>query len=132
MKKHLNLPAYPGEVRNYQQQAVEPGNVELVVKMSLASELRIIEDAPNSFILESSSDALRIEGDYTKSFNSVDLPISVNLRVSEGDAILNAESLVYCCRQELCLIKRILLKVPVSARRGNGIDRITVEMPITF
>ncbi len=132
MKERLDLPAYPGEIRTYQQQAVEPGRVELTVIMSLASELKIIEDAPNSFTLETSSDALRIEGEYTKSFSGTDLPISVKLKVSEGDSLLNAESLVYCCREELCFIKRIMLKVPVSARKGNGIDRITLELPITF
>lgn len=132
MKDYFTLPAYPGEIMNYQQQAVEPGRVELIVKMSMASELKIIADAPNSLILESSSDDLRIEGDFTKSFSGADLPISVNLKVAEGDSLLNAESRVYCCREELCFIKRILLKVPVSARKGNGIDRITLELPITI
>ncbi len=132
MKNNLDLPAYPGEIRNYQQQAVQPGRVELTVKMSLGSELKIIADAPNSFALASTSDAVKIEGDYMKSFSSMDLPITVKLEVSEGDSLLNAESLVYCCREELCFVKRILLKVPVSARKGNGIDRITLELPITF
>jgi len=131
MKDHLDLPAYPGEIRSYQQQSVEPGRVALTLKMTMASELKIIEDAPNSFALASSSDAVRIEGDYTKSFSGTDLPLTVNLDVSEGDSLLNAESLVYCCREELCFIKRIMLKIPVSARKGNGIDRITLELPIT-
>lgn len=132
MKDYINLPAYPGEIRNYQQQAVEPGRVELVVKMSLASDLKIIEDAPNSFTLASPSGAVRVEGEPAKSFSGAKLPLTVNLDVSEGESLLDAESLVYCCREELCFIKRIMLKVPVSARKGNGIDRITLELPITF
>lgn len=128
---HLDLPAYPGEIRHYRPQEVEPGRVELIVKMSMASELKIIEDAPNYFNLASSSDSVRIEGDFIKTFHRTDLPISVKLDIAEGDCLLNAESLVYCCREELCFIKRIMLKVPVSARKGNGIDRITLELPIT-
>lgn len=131
-RNHLDLPAYPGEIRNYRQQEVEPGRVELIVKMNMASELKIIEDAPNSINLASSSDSVRIEGDNRKTFSGTDLPITVNIDVAEGDSVLNAESLVYCCRGELCFIKRIMLKVPVSARKGNGIDRIWLELPITY
>lgn len=127
----LNSPSYP-EIRNYRQQAVEPGRVELIVKMSMASELKIIGDAPNSFTLESSSGALRIEGDRARPFSGTDLPLSATLDVSEGESLLRAEALVYCCKEELCMIKRILLKVPVSAQKGNGIDRITLELPITL
>lgn len=129
--KKFDLPAYPGEVRNYDQQSVEPGKVELTVKMSMASELQLIEDAPNSFTLASPSDAVQIEGESAKSFSSTDLPLKLQIKIPEGDSLLNAESLVYCCREELCFIKRIMLKVPVSARKGNGIDRITLELPIT-
>jgi len=131
-KNKLDLPAYPGEIRNCQPQAVEPGRVKLLLKMNLASELKLIENAPNSFVLESVSNTVRIEGDYTKSFSGVDPPLTADLDVSEGDSLLNAESLVYCCKEDLCFIKRIMLKVPVSARKGNGIDRITLELPITF
>lgn len=132
MKERLDLPAYPGEVRHYRQQDVEPGNVEVVVKMSMASDLKIIEDAPNSFTLKSLSDFVRVEGEPAKSFRGADLPVRMNLNVTEGESLLDAESLVYCCREDLCFIKRIMLKVPVSARRGNGIDRITLELPITL
>jgi len=132
VKERLDLPAYPGEVRNYQRQTVEPGKVEVVVKMSMASDLKIIEDAPNSFTLKSLSDSLRVEGEPAKSFRGADLPVRMNLDVSEGESLLDAESLVYCCREDLCFIKRIMLKVPVSARKGNGIDRITLELPITY
>jgi hypothetical protein len=57
-------------------------------------------------------------------------PLSVPVRVSEGDANLIVELVLYYCEAEketLCYFKEVRVTVPVKAKKGAGNSRVGVS-----
>lgn len=119
---------YAGESVDLPAQVIEPGDATLTVQLELPAGFKLNEQAPSALSVSSSEPAI-LSIEAQQPFRNPRFPVAVPIKVSEGDAIITAELVLYYCesaREALCYFKEARLTIPVKARRGAGTRKISV------
>ncbi len=113
-------------------QVVAPGVTTLRITFRSPEHAHLNSAAPGRFELRSSSDAVARLGESTLTWRtdepSVTLPVPIEL--SEGEAEITGEGVVYFCRtgeEALCLIQRVELVAPIRVSATASAGEVVVE-----
>lgn len=102
-----------------------PGEGRLALTLSLPEGYKANHLAPLQVNLTFAGDAVQGAGRTSLSVQEPDYPVTLefDLTFQEGQGSLNADVLLYYCREteaELCLIRHALLELPVQVAGGTG------------
>jgi thiol-disulfide isomerase/thioredoxin len=113
--------AFAGEAVALAEQAVEPGDATLTINVELPTGYKLNALAPTVVKITSSGQPLFADGE--KTLRNPQFPVSVPLKLTEGDATVKADLVIYYCeakKESLCFFKEVLVSVPVKAKKGAG------------
>ncbi len=111
---------FTGERIELPAQTVEPGDANLVLQLELPAGYKLNAQAPSVVTVNTA-------GGNPQSFRDPKFPLSVPVKVSEGEATVNATFTLYYCeagKESLCYFKEALLSVPVKAKKGAGASKL--------
>jgi thiol-disulfide isomerase/thioredoxin len=112
---------FTGETIELAAQPVEPGDATLTLQLELPAGHKLNALAPTTITVSFAGQAEQV-------FRNPQLPISVPIKVSEGETAIKADFLIYYCesgKESLCFIKEARLVVPVKAQKGAGTRRLS-------
>ena len=120
---------FAGEIIEIPEQAVEPGDVTLTVQLEFPQGYKLNAIAPTSLTItaphgSSVGSSPRAE----QNFSNPNFPVTVPLKIGEGEAAVRADFVVYFCeaaKESLCFFKEARLSIPVKAIKGAGNQRLT-------
>jgi thiol-disulfide isomerase/thioredoxin len=107
---------FAGETIELPAQTVEPGDATLTLNLELPKGYKLNALAPSSVVVASVSGADQV-------IRNPQFPITAQLKLSEGDATVKANFVIYYCESEkesLCYFKEAVVSVPVKVKLGAG------------
>jgi hypothetical protein len=107
---------FAGETIELPAQTVEPGDATLTLNLELPKGYKLNALAPSSVVVASVSGADQV-------IRNPQFPITARLKLSEGDATVKADFVIYYCESEkesLCYFKEAVVSVPVKVKLGAG------------
>jgi hypothetical protein len=117
---------FAGEIVEIPAQEIEPGEATLTLNLELPKGYKLNELAPSALKLTASDKSLSL---ITESpLRNPKFPLSVPIKVSEGEATVNADLVIYYCESEkesLCYFKEVLIRMPVKVKKGAGRRALT-------
>ena len=120
---------FAGEIVEIPVQAVEPGDVTLTVQLELPPGYKLNAIAPTALTITGpQGQSVSSSAGAEQTFSNPKFPVTVPLKVSEGDAAVRADLVVYFCeaaKESLCFFKEARLSIPVKAAKGAGNQKIT-------
>lgn len=123
-----------GEVVILEEQTVSPGSREIVLNIVLPEGYKLNALAPFTARWASSGDSVRIaEGAAVISMPEPELPVRVQVALSEGSAMVTGDLTIYYCeaiQESLCYIDQVHIEAPVVVAEG-GSETVNVERVIT-
>ena len=105
---------FAGEVIELPTQTVEPGDLTLTLNLELPKGYKLNALAPSAVVIASGTGPDQV-------FRNPQFPINAKVKLSEGDATVKANFVVYYCESEkesLCYFKEAVVSVPVKVKRG--------------
>jgi hypothetical protein len=81
--------------------------------------------APSVVKITSEGQGVLAEGE--KTLRNPQFPLSVPLKVNEGEATVKADLVIYYCeakKESLCFFKEAVVNVPVKVKKGAGSRRL--------
>jgi DNA-binding beta-propeller fold protein YncE len=119
---------FAGESIDLPAQAIEPGDGTLNLQLELPKGYKLNGLAPSALRVTSESKAVNVGSNGESVFRSPQFPVSVPIKVSEGEATVKAEFVIYYCESEkesLCYFKEARISVPVKVRQGAGTSKLS-------
>ncbi|HKP12219.1 MAG TPA: NHL repeat-containing protein, partial [Blastocatellia bacterium] len=113
--------AFAGETVELAAQTVEPGDATLTINLDLPAGYKLNALAPSVVKITSEGQSLFAEGE--KALRNPQFPVRLPLKLSEGDATVKADLVIYYCeakKESLCYFKEAVVSVPVKAKKGAG------------
>ena len=107
---------FAGETIELAAQTVEPGDVSLSLNLELPKGYKLNALAPSAVAIAAGTAADQL-------IRNPSFPITVTLKLTEGEATLKANFVIYYCESEkesLCYFKEAVVSVPVSVKSGSG------------
>jgi thiol-disulfide isomerase/thioredoxin len=115
---------FAGETIELPAQTIEPGDATLMLQLELPAGYKLNAQAPTALTIASSPDrAVNLTGGAEQVFSNPRFPVSVPVKVSQGEAVLRADFVVYYCeavKESLCFFKEARVSIPVKAVKGSG------------
>ena len=115
---------FAGEVIELPAQSVEPGNATLTLQLELPAGYKLNGQAPSALtVATAQNDVVTLKGGAEQTFSNPNFPVTVPLKISEGEATVRADFVVYFCeavKESLCYFKEVQVSIPVKARHGAG------------
>jgi thiol-disulfide isomerase/thioredoxin len=112
---------FAGETIELPPQTVDPGAVALTLNLELPPGYKVNALAPSAVVISSGSGPDHV-------IRNPQFPIKTQVKLSEGDATLKADFVVYYCEAEkesLCYFKEAILSVPVKVKKGAANRNLT-------
>lgn len=137
----LKMPERPfasggGEVINLSTQTVKSGKINLKIQPEFPTGYKLNPDAPSRVEITLSGEGLSLENSEKKaSFQKPSLPLQIPLKASAGSAQIEAQLVLYYCRNEvesLCYFKRAKLEVPVEVNAESENLEVELKYPVTL
>ncbi len=120
---------FAGEAVEIPTQEIEPGDVTLTVQLELPAGYKLNPQAPTALTITApQNQVINLTGGSEQIFNSPSFPVTVPIKVNEGDATLRADFVVYYCeaaKESLCYFKEARVSIPVRAKRGSASHKLT-------
>ena len=120
---------FAGETIEIPSQEIEPGDVTLTVQLELPAGYKLNPQAPTALTITApQNQVINLTGGSEQIFNSPSFPVTVPIKVNEGDATLRADFVVYYCeaaKESLCFFKEARVSIPVRAKRGSASHKLT-------
>jgi thiol-disulfide isomerase/thioredoxin len=107
---------FAGETIELPAQTVEPGDATLTLNLELPRGYKLNALAPSAVVVAS-------VGGEDQVIRNPQFPITAQLKLSEGDATVKADFVIYYCESEkesLCYFKEAVVSVPVKVKKGAG------------
>jgi thiol-disulfide isomerase/thioredoxin len=117
---------FAGEIVEIPAQEIEPGEATLTLNLELPKGYKLNTLAPSALKLTTSDKSLSINTESP--LRNPKFPLSVPIKVSEGEATVNADFVIYYCESEkesLCYFKEAVIRVPVIVKKGAGRRALT-------
>ena len=120
---------FAGEMVELPAQSVEPGDATLTLQLELPAGYKLNGQAPSALTVAApQNEVVTIKAGMEQTFSNPNFPVTVPLKVSEGEAILRADFVVYFCeaaKESLCYFKEARVSIPVKARQGAGSHKLS-------
>ena len=120
---------FAGETVELAAQTVEPGDATLTINLELPAGYKLNELAPTVVKITSQGQRLFTEGSE-QTLRNPQFPASLAVKVSEGDATVKAEMVIYYCestKESLCFFKEAVVNLPVKVKKGAGNRKINAS-----
>jgi DNA-binding beta-propeller fold protein YncE len=111
---------FAGETLELAAQTVAPGDASLTINLELPAGYKLNGLAPTVVKITSQGQSLFAEGSE-KTLRNPQFPASVPVKLSEGDATVRAELVIYYCeskKESLCYFKEAAVRLPVKVKKG--------------
>jgi DNA-binding beta-propeller fold protein YncE len=120
---------FAGETIELPAQSIEPGDATLELQLVLPAGYKLNAEAPSALTVAASpGQAVNITGGAERVFSNPRFPVRVPIKVSEGEAVLRADFVVYYCeavKESLCFFKEARVSIPVKVVKGSGNHRLS-------
>jgi len=116
---------YAGEIIELPVQSIEPGDASLTFELELPAGYKLNEQAPSAVSVTASPG--EIVSLSSEPIRSPRFPITIPIKVAEGDAVIAVNLVLYYCesaKETLCYFKEARLRIPVSVKRGSGSHKL--------
>ncbi|MEN3332921.1 MAG: hypothetical protein V7641_2286 [Blastocatellia bacterium] len=113
--------AFTGEMIELAAQTVEPGDAALTINIELPAGYKLNALAPTVVKITSQGQGLFADGE--KTLRNPQFPVTVPVKMREGDAMVKADLVIYYCeakKESLCFFKEVVVSLPVKAKKGAG------------
>ena len=108
---------YAGETIELPGQSIEPGDASLILEIELPAGYKLNEQAPSAVsVIASPGEIVSLSSEPIRSPR---FPVSIPIKVAEGDAVIAVNLVLYYCesaRETLCYFKEARLRIPVSVK----------------
>ena len=119
---------FAGESIELPAQTIEPGDTTLTIQLELPRGYKLNALAPTALTITApQNQVVNLTGGSEQTFNSPSFPVTVPIRVTEGEATLRADFIVYYCeaaKESLCYFKEARLSIPVKVQKGVGSQKL--------
>lgn len=126
---------FAGETIQITAQEIEPGEATLNVQLELPSGYKLNSLAPTALtVTTSESRVVSLTGGTALNFSSPNFPVNIPVKISDGEATLIADFVVYFCeaaKESLCYFKEARLNIPVKAKKGAASNRINATYKLS-
>lgn len=120
---------FAGEIIELTAQTVEPGDATLVVQLELPAGYKLNVQAPTALTIAAAQNkVVKLSSGAEQSFSNPAFPINIPIKVSEGEATVRVDFVVYYCeaaKETLCFFKEARLSLPVTVTKGSGNRNLT-------
>ena len=119
---------FAGETVELAAQSIEPGDATLTLQLELPAGYKLNAQAPSALIVASQSQVVNLTDGAERTFSKPTFPIAVPIKVSEGEAVVRADFVVYFCeaaKESLCYFKEARLSIPVKVKKDAGGHKLT-------
>jgi len=120
---------FVGEVIELPAQSIEPGDATLNLQLELPAGYKLNAQAPSAVTVSTTqSQVLNLTAGAQQTFSNPTFPLTVPIRVSEGEASISAEFIIYFCetaKESLCYFKEARLSIPIKAKNGSGTHKVS-------
>jgi thiol-disulfide isomerase/thioredoxin/sugar lactone lactonase YvrE len=120
---------FTGDAIDLAAQSIEPGDATLTLQLALPAGYKVNAQAPSALTVTAPQNpVVTLTGGAEQTFSNPNFPISIPIRVSEGEATINAEFIVYFCedaKESLCYFKEARLSIPVIVKKRAGTHKLT-------
>jgi hypothetical protein len=110
-------------------QSIDPGDATLTVQLELPVGYKLNAQAPTALTIRApQNQVVNLTGGPEQTFSNPTFPVSVPIKVSEGEATIRADFVVYFCeagKESLCYFKEARVSVPLKAQKGAGSQKLT-------
>jgi hypothetical protein len=113
LRPRAKVQRFAGQTIEVPEQSVEPGEASLTLQLQLPPGFKLNPQAPSAVTVEASG------GEQT--FRNPKFPLTVPVKISEGEAVVKADFVLYYCETEkesLCYFKEARLSLAVKALKG--------------
>jgi thiol-disulfide isomerase/thioredoxin len=121
---------FAGETVQLPAQEIEPGDATLTVRLELPKGYKLNALAPSSLKVTSQGKAADLGTGGQAVFRNPQFPVSVPIKAAEGEAVIQADFVIYYCEAEkesLCYFKEVLLNIPARVKKGAGGNRLSAN-----
>ncbi len=115
---------FMGETIELPAQTVEPGEATLTVQLELPAGYKLNPQAPSSIVVTTT------QGNRPQSFRNPKLPLTVSVKLTEGETLLRLNFVIYYCeaaKESLCYFKEAKVVLPVQVNKGAGNRRLAAN-----
>lgn len=127
---------FAGDVIDLPAQSIEPGDAILTLRLELPSGYKLNAQAPSALTLVSpQKEVVSFGNGAEQAFRNPQFPINVPVKITEGEATLKADFLIYYCqtsKEGLCYFKEARVNVPVKAKKGAGNHKLTAAYKLAI
>ncbi|MEK6406816.1 MAG: thioredoxin-like domain-containing protein [Acidobacteriota bacterium] len=119
---------FAGETIELTAQTIEPGDATLAVQLELPAGYKLNAQAPTALTIAAQNKVVSLASGAEQSFSNPAFPINIPIKVSEGEATVRADFVVYYCeaaKESLCFFKEARLSLPVKVTKGSGNHNLT-------
>jgi thiol-disulfide isomerase/thioredoxin/sugar lactone lactonase YvrE len=120
--------AFAGETIELAAQTIEPGDATLTINVELPAGYKLNALAPTVVKITSQGQSLFADGE--KTLRNPQFPVSVPVKVNEGDATVKADLVIYYCeskKESLCFFKEAVVSLPLKAKKGAGTRQVNAS-----
>ena len=113
LRPRAKVQRFAGQTIEVPEQSVEPGEASLTLQLQLPPGFKLNPQAPSAVTVEA--------GGGEQTFRNPKFPLTVPVKISEGDAVVKADFVLYYCETEkesLCYFKEARLSLAVKAMKG--------------
>ncbi|HXG92125.1 MAG TPA: thioredoxin-like domain-containing protein [Blastocatellia bacterium] len=125
---------FAGEVIELPAQTIEPGDATITLQLELPAGYKLNAQAPSAVaVTTTQKEVAAINGQ--PSFRNPQFPLSVPVKVAEGQTTVNVEFTVYYCesaKESLCYFKEARVIAPIVVKRGAGAHKIAATYKLTL
>jgi len=122
---------FTGETIELPAQSIEPGDAALTIQLELPPGYKLNALAPTALTITApQNQVVNLKGGPEQTFNSPAFPITVPINVTEGEATIRADFIVYYCeaaKESLCFFKEARMSIPVKAQKGAGSQKLAAS-----
>jgi len=120
---------FTGDAIDLAAQSIEPGDATLTLQLALPAGYKVNAQAPSALTVTAPQNSVvTLTGGAEQAFSNPNFPISIPIRVSDGEATIRAEFIVYFCetaKESLCYFKDARVSIPVIVKKGAGTHKLT-------
>lgn len=122
---------FSGETVELPVQAIEPGDATLTLEIELPAGYKLNALAPTALtVIVPENQIVNPAAGPQQTFSRPSFPVTVPIKVGEGEATIRADFVVYYCeatKESLCFFKEARVSIPVKAQKGAGNRKLTAS-----